>query len=65
LETRTYQERIKILVMDLEDTEARNICAGEGQKQFKPPTEFEDGWSMSQMRDSGQPGRFSARYSEL
>jgi hypothetical protein len=27
------QERIKILVMDLEETEARNYCSGEGQQQ--------------------------------
>jgi hypothetical protein len=28
------QERTKILAMDLEETEARNDCAGEGQQQF-------------------------------
>jgi hypothetical protein len=26
--------------MDLEETEARNGCAGEGQQQFKRPTEM-------------------------
>jgi hypothetical protein len=32
-------ERIKILVMDLEETEARNYCDDESQPQFKqPPT---------------------------
>jgi hypothetical protein len=28
-----------MLVMDLEDTEARNDCAGEGQQQFNRPTD--------------------------
>jgi hypothetical protein len=27
------------LIMDLEETEDRNDCAGEGQKQFNRPTE--------------------------
>jgi hypothetical protein len=26
--------------MDLEETEARNDCAGEGQKQFNPETDW-------------------------
>jgi hypothetical protein len=25
--------------MDLEETKARNDCAGEGQQEFNPPTE--------------------------
>jgi hypothetical protein len=28
-----------MLVMDLEKTEARNDCAGEGQQEFNPPIE--------------------------
>jgi hypothetical protein len=29
-----FSTRIKVLVMDLEETEARNKCAGEAQQQF-------------------------------
>jgi hypothetical protein len=36
-ETRTCLGE-NILVMDLEETEARNDCAGEGQQQFDRPT---------------------------
>jgi hypothetical protein len=32
--------RIKILVMDLKESETRNDCADEDQQQFKPPTEL-------------------------
>jgi hypothetical protein len=36
----TYMfRREKILVMDLEETEARNDSAGEGQQQFNRPTD--------------------------
>jgi hypothetical protein len=28
-----------MLVMDLEETEARNDCAGENQQQFNQPTD--------------------------
>jgi hypothetical protein len=31
-------ERIEIFIMDLEETKARNDCAGEGQQQFNRPT---------------------------
>jgi hypothetical protein len=31
--------RIKILVMDVEETEAGNDFAGEGQQQFNQPTD--------------------------
>jgi hypothetical protein len=31
-------DRIKILDMDLEETKARNDCAGKGQQQFNRPT---------------------------
>jgi hypothetical protein len=37
-ETLTYLEENKILVMDLEETEARNDCAGEGQHKSNEPT---------------------------
>jgi hypothetical protein len=33
--------RIKIVVVDLEETEARNDCAGEGQQKFNRPIEDE------------------------
>jgi hypothetical protein len=32
------KEEAEILVMDLEETEFRNDCAGEGQQQFNHPT---------------------------
>jgi hypothetical protein len=28
-----------MLIMDLEETETRNFCAGEGQQQFNQPTD--------------------------
>jgi hypothetical protein len=34
--------------MDLEETEARNDCAGEGQQQFNRPTE---GWVSQWVRE--------------
>jgi hypothetical protein len=45
-ETAVVRERpintFKIFVMDLEETEARNGCTGEGQQQFDRPTNRED-----------------------
>jgi hypothetical protein len=35
-------ERIHILVMDLEETKARNDCAGEGQQKFNRLTDRSD-----------------------
>jgi hypothetical protein len=32
-------ERTNILVMDLEEIDAKNNCAGEGQQQFNRPTD--------------------------
>jgi hypothetical protein len=32
-------KRTKIVVMDVEETAARNECAAEGQQQFNRPTE--------------------------
>jgi hypothetical protein len=39
-----YQDcTAKIVVMDLEKTEARNVCADEGQQQFnRPPDRLTD-----------------------
>jgi hypothetical protein len=38
-ERRTCLGKNKNLVMDLEETETRNDCAGEGQHQFNRPTD--------------------------
>jgi hypothetical protein len=48
--------REKIMIMDLEENEDSNNCAGEGQQQFNRPT---DSW-LSQLKvaivKSGKPG---------
>jgi hypothetical protein len=39
-------KRIRILITDLEETEAKNDCSGEGQQQFNRPTNEVGGrWS--------------------
>jgi hypothetical protein len=38
--------------MDLEETEARNNCAGEGQQQFQQPTEA---WWQDELNGGESP----------
>jgi hypothetical protein len=52
------QERTNILVMDLEEIEARNDCAGEGQQQFNRPNECVGGIGVQTqclLKDRGNP----------